>query len=441
MRHPIQHKAILIAFMLFSAVLTVRSQEIKIKEGDTLRLKSNGNLSQSATITITVPKDGDNSGKTAIDQSKILNGKVTVTVNKDKSHINLEDIRLPITSEFKLDNLKKEKEIKYSFSVPRDKNDDGALAIDIKVLNSAGTEIISKPIIIYVKPIDKDSLTSGKDFELWFMTGTNFDLFNGARPQEFFFRANTLFKINKDFYGQIAFYKNRYFTTDTVGGTLPFTAVKRPSLGDTLYTLTAASFRQSTKQTIDPLALQFDILYKLTHEEESESNFFITAGFDFSTTSVNIENKYQYSDTTFYLRTSKPDTVRGYNNFGTTSFPEKVSYKKPAYNLNVGFMWILDQKEVNVKAHLTAGMSNFTNLINFYQSRGAGIVYNYESKKEPYLQLRMFATYKPLGLSFGMESFIVKAGVPAFNFTLSKAFDIKGFIKNFTPVSGLKISD
>lgn len=332
------------------------------------------------------------------------------------------------------DTIKKE----FNVNFQRSKKDDRLLILKLIATDSKGNNIIlaDSNIVykIYIKPQSLDTLNG---CELWFLTGTNFDLFDGIKSQEFFFRVNTLVKLNKNFYGQFAFYKNRYNSYDTTSGSLPFSSVIKPSIGDSVYTLTSGDYRRTTKQTIDPLALQFDILYKLTNN--SESNFFATAGFDFSTSSVSIRNKYEYLDTTFKLHTSRPDTVKGYNSFGTTTFPESISYKKPIYNLNLGLMWIYNDAEINIKTHLTAGNSNYTNLISYYQSRGAGMIYNFEDMKNIYLQLRMFATYKPLGLSFGLESFIRKSEVPAFNFTLSKAFDIKGFIKNFTPVTGLNI--
>lgn len=411
------------------------------KEGDTLRIESNSTISPEATVTIVVPKDKDTTNKDDIPkQDTLKGGKIVIELDKQNSSIEWSKVKLPITNEFTLDALTEKHEFPYALTVPRHAKDDKFLNLILHAKDSSGNEIkdLSKKITVYIKTLSADTLRSSRLYEFWFLAGTNFDLFDGVKAQEFFFRANTLFRISDKFLGQIAFYKNRYYTVDTTSGTLPFTTVKRPSLGDSLYTLTAANYRRTTRQTIDPLALQFDLLYKLT--SDSVSNFFATVGFDISTTSVTIKNDYNYSDTSLFLRTSKPDTVKGYNNFGTTAFPESISYKRPTYNFNVGFMWILNESEVNIKAQLTAGLSNYTNLLSFYQSKGAGIIYNFEPKKNiAYIQMRMFATYKPLGISFGLESFIRKNEVPAFNFTLSKAFDIRGFIRNFTPVSGLKL--
>lgn len=410
---------------------------------DSLRVESSRILLPEVTLTIVIPKDKDSANLRDIpNQDSIKNRKVEIEVDQKNSVIDWSKVKLPIKTQFTLDDLSKELKFTYTLTVPRDLKDDKFLRVILHVKDTSGRELkdLSKTITIYIKPLIPDSLTSNRNYEFWFLTGTNFDLFNGVKAEEFFFRANALFKIQRSFFGQLAFYKNRYYTVDTTSGTLPFTTVKRPgSFNDSLYTLTAGNYERTTKQTVDPLGLQLDLLYKLT--DDSVSNFFVTAGVDMSTTSVSIENNYKYSDTSFFLRTSKPDTVRGYNNFGTTSFPATINYKKSTYNLNFGFMWIMDESDVNIKAQLTAGISNYINLVDYYQSKGLGIVYNFQPKLSAYLQVRLFATYKPLGLSFGLESFIRNSEVPSFNFTLSKAFDIRGFIRNFTSVSGLKLKN
>lgn len=415
------------------------------KQGDTLRLRSNSKKHIDTTLTIVVPKNKDSTDKhNIIKQDSILKGKLVVEVDRKNSTLLASaalaaSVKLPLNNEFDLDSLKQQKEFTYAVSVPRDLQDDKTLVLLLHVKNAAGKEIDSpfKKLVIYIKPFAEDSLTQGRNYELWFLTGTNFDLFDGVKAQEFFFRSNAFFKISGNFYGQVAFYKNRYYTLDTSSGSLPFSSIQRPTLGDSLYTMTSGNYRRTTKQTIDPLALQLDVLYKLT--DHTESNFFVTAGLDYSTIAVSINNKYEVLDTSFYLRTSRPDTVKGYNNYGTTVFPQSISYKKPNYNLNLGFMWILNEDDVNIKTHLTAGVSSYATLVSYYQSRGSGMIYNYESRKDIYLQMRMYATYKPFGICFGMESFIRKTEVPAFNFTLSKAFDLKKLASNLTPVSGLKL--
>ncbi|MBB1643044.1 hypothetical protein A9970_03630 [Sphingobacterium sp. UME9] len=154
---------------------------------------------------------------------------------------------------------------------------------------------------------------------------------------------------------------------------------------------------------------------------------------------MKIKNSYNL-DTVAHWRTSQPDTIKQFNMYGSTRLPPSIEYQKAVSNVNLGFMWILNAKDVNIKAHLTTGLSSYSNLISIRQSKSGSINYQFKSEKDIYLQLRLFATYMPAGISFGMESFYRRHSIPSFNFTLSKAFDIRGFTKNFTPVSGLSMS-
>lgn len=400
------------------------------KEGDSTRVASDSKPSPEVTIHVVIP-----------DSIAAFKG-ATIIISPDTNSITTTDlskVKLQARSEFKLDTLQRADTITYKLNVPRDKQDDRTLVLHLtaKDKNGAAISAFDKKMTVYVKPLTKDTLQSNNNWELWFMTGTNFDLFNGVKAEEFFFRANTMFKIGSRFYGQIAFYKNRYFTLDTSSGSLPYTNVKRPSgFGDTLHTFTSGNYSRSSSQTVDPLGLQLDVLFKLT--DNTNSNFFATAGFDISTTAVSIKNTYTY-DTSYYLQTSRPDTVKNGNIYGSSVLPAGVNYKKPAYNINLGFMWVLNDDEVNIKAQLTAGYSSFSNLLSYYQSKGNGMIYNFDAQRRVYLQLRMFATYKPMGICFGLESFMRQSEVPAFNFTLSKAFDIRGFTRNLTSVSSLNL--
>jgi len=416
--------------------------KILIKEGDTLRLASTSKKMVDATITFLVPTDRDttNKKKNFFIQDSLKKGKLLVELDQKATTADRSKIALPVKSEFEIDTLKKQNEFRYTIRVPRDSLDDRQVVLNITAKDAKGKLInqTSKKFIIYIKPLISDTLGGSDKLELWFHTGTNFDLFNGVKAQEFFFRANMLLKITGRFYAQVAFYKNRYFLDGQNNEeVLTFNSVKQPvQFGETLYTFTSGTYKRSTKQTTDPLAWQLDALYKIT--DDKNSNFFLSGGWDISTTTVSIENSYTYLDTTFRLQTSKPDTLPGSKNFGTTNFPRSFKYDKPSYNFNVGFMWIFNDETLNVKTQLVGGISSYSNLLYRQETKG-GTQMLFEAKSEVYLQTRVMATYKPLGISFGMESFMRKSDVPAFNFTLSKAFDLKKLVSNFTPVSGLKI--
>lgn len=430
--------------LILSLPMTALAQakpKLIFKEGDTLRLNSDGKKMVDVTLTLLVPKDRDtaNNKKNYAIQDSLKNG--TLLIRLDKSS-NADDSKISLSqkTEFKMDLLEMQNMFFYTLRVPRDSLDDKTVVLTISAKNSKGFVVsgLEKKFVIYIKPLVPDTLSSNGKYEWWFHAGTNFDVFDGVKAQEFFFRANVFFRISDKFYGQTAFYKNRYFGDGQNNDeNLNFNTVKRPvGFGDSLTVLTSGRYKRTTKQTTDPLAWQLDLLYKI--KEDQNSSFFLSGGWDISTTTVRVENSYTYLDTTFRVQTSRPDTIRGANNFGTTNFPGSLKYQKPAYNFNIGFMWIYNDDTVNIKSQLTAGMSSFTNLTYVEETRNY-IRYNFEGKVSPYLQMRIIGTYKPLGVSFGMESFIRKAEYPAFNFTLSKAFDLRKLVSNFTPVSALKV--
>ncbi|WP_159727127.1 hypothetical protein [Sphingobacterium sp. 18053] len=429
---------VLLSFLLLFNLYAQNKAKVFIKEGQFLRLESNSHLAVDSSISILVPKNNDEKDKDRPKQDSIFKGKITIEID-GSSTVDKSNLRIPAITEFSLDSIKEEKKFMYPFRVIRDKKDDKLLILNMIVKNKDGKKIdyLTKKITVIIKPLIDDSLSTNNDFEFWILAGTNFDPFNGVKPQEFFFRANTLFKISDKFYGQIAFYKNRYFNADSLSDNLPFTQVVKPGLGDSLYTIIKGNYNRSVSQTLDPLSLQFDIMNKIG--SNNNSNFFVTGGFDFGLVNVKIKNSYKL-DTVSYWRTSQPDTIKQYNMYGSTRFPPSIEYKKAVYNINLGFMWILNAKDVNIKAHLTTGLTSYSNLISIRQSQSGSINYQFKSEKDIYLQLRLFATYMPAGISFGMESFNRPGSTPSFNFTLSKAFDIRGFTKNFTPVSGLSMS-
>jgi len=120
----------------------------------------------------------------------------------------------------------------------------------------------------------------------------------------------------------------------------------------------------------------------------------------------------------------------------------KFYLQSPVYNLNVGFLWILDVEAVNVKGQINGGLSKYVKSTISIPRGGSSVTVNNDSSfTKPYLQIRMFATSKKSGISFGLESFIRKSQSPQFNFTLSKVFDLRNFLDVLTPVTSLKLKN
>jgi hypothetical protein len=201
-----------------------------------------------------------------------------------------------------------------------------------------------------------------------------------------------------------------------------------------VYRFVYGSYKKNVKQRIDPVGVQLDFLFKITKSEiRGNSNFFGTVGFDLSTKTVSFENTYSEFDTASFISRNPDTTIRG---GGSPLPPKNLNFKKPVYNFNVGLMWVLDADDVNIKAQLNGGISKFWEPLIIY-TRSGQIIYQIKSK--PYVQIRMFATYKPIGVSFGFESFVRREEFPQFNFTLSKVFDLRHFLKTLSPVSSLNL--
>jgi hypothetical protein len=377
---------------------------------------------------------------------KILNGKrnkislVSVLLDKKTSTAKLKDVSLDIDNNFKIDS--DTLEFSYKVRLGRDTIDDKLLNFYLTAKDDSGRNVIFKKgdtaCNIIIKPIIADSLTTNNSWEFWFFTGTNFDPFDGIKPQEFFFRANALYKISNKFYGQIAFYKNRYFANDSTKNLL-VQYPNDPSMivtgNDTSYSYVSGSYKRTVNQKIDPIGVQFDILYKLTGEAlKGNSNYFLTAGFDYSTKTILFETKYSDLDTV--TKFSPRPITRG---LPLPPRDSKISFQSPVYNLNIGFLWILDTDGVNIKGQINGGLSKYFRTVIYIPRGGTDpIVNNDSSFINPFLQIRMFATSKKGGISFGLESFIRNGQSPQFNFTLSKVFDLRNFLDVLTPVTSLK---
>lgn len=399
---------------------------------DSLRLESDSKSSVDTAVSIVVP-----SGQS------IQNVKIEVAIDKEQSTVDLGKLRIQNTRELIIKNAS-DSAFKFFVTIPRHTKDDRILKLQLKAFDSTGKNLslsgAHNSMVIYLKPQQK-SLSNNKAYECWFFTGTNFDPFNGAKPQEFFFRANTIFKASKRLYGQIAFYKNRYFTVDS-SSIIDIIEHRNPyryiNGTDTTYISTKGSYQSNVKQKIDPVGIQFDLMYKLTKGNITDnSTFFATAGFDVSTKYVTLENTFSNFDTTTVI-----DTIAIGRNTGI--FPKNnisISYQKPVYNFSLGFMWIYDSEEINIKAHLNGGLSRFSEAKVILNPRGGTgpAISEYTKTENVYFQARMFATIKKPGLSLGFESFIRKSDFPQFNFTLAKVFDLKNILSVLTPVSSLNL--
>lgn len=398
---------------------------------DSMRIIAGPNKSVDTALAIIIPKGA----------GSLLKGKVLVKAQYVNS-LELKTIKASLSDSFPIDTST-DSLFSYPVSFKRDLKDDRFIRFALEAYDSTGKRVAladkDSLITVYIKPVEPDSLSTHDNWEFWLFTGTNFDPFDGIRAQEFFFRANALFKIAPKIYGQIAFYKNRYFTIDSSINNKIFQPATPPLAingTDTSYRYITGSYQRNTSQKTDPLGLQLDVLYKLTKSElPGHSNFFLTGGFDFNTRKTTLTFKFEY-DTSAYSRSTRVPRDTTMYNLPLSVVP--FSFQTAVYNLNVGLMWILDEAEVNLKAQLTAGYSHYSNpIVSYSVTRNGTNLIGFNEGRSYYLQMRMFATAKKIGLSMGFESFIRKDNTPQFNFTLSKVFELKHFVSLFSPVSSI----
>ena len=393
-----------------------------------LKLKSTNSLIIDTIVNLVLFKS----------DSALRKGTLVIVPNKTKVFGFKQEPVFPDTIKFKIGELKDSANIfPFRFSINRDSLDDRIYGFDVFVLDSNATKknLKNSSITIYIKPVSS-TIDSNDEFESWFFAGTNFDLFNGIKPQEFFFRSNNLLHIHKKTYLQFAFYKNRYFVNDSSSRKFVWQNNTPILLRDTMYNYIKGYYFHRTKQTADPIGLQLDLLYKLgisRSSEKSSTSFFITAGADVNSTTVTIENTFSNYDTIMF-RTKNPDsTIKG------QLFPiptERTQYRTGVGNLNIGFMCIFNDVNSNFKGQINAGVSTF-NQLRTLETRGG--MPTFSAKREVYFQLSTFYTYKPLGISIGFIAYKIKSELFRLNATLSKVVDIETFFKTFSPVNSLSI--
>lgn len=399
---------------------------------DTMRLNSDSKRAVDTFLIISVERRPVGSE----------NIKIKVSPTKNLS-LSLNDVRVPPSNEFPLSDTSG-KILKYPITIPRDQKDDKFIEFEVSVTDKDNNPIALKKgvtkTILYIKPYVDPSVTSNRNLEMWLHTGTNFDPFDGAKPQEFFFRWNTVFKITSHVFGQVSFYKNRYFNSDSTVNSPVFQPATPPttlsSTGLTQYRYIKGSYKSTSTQTIDVLGLQLDGLYELNSNHFGNSAFYADLSFDINTRKTTIKFNNSFDTMTYIRDTPIPRDTPIYSLPPT----RPTAYKTPLYNIGLGFMWIYDDADLNIKGQLVAGWSNSIETVQYPSyTRGFALGLVQQVKENNvYMQTRLYATYKPIGFSFGGEVFLRRNSLAEFNFTISKVFELQNFAKLFSTISSLE---
>lgn len=424
--------ATLVFITLLSSTATLIAQDsIKLKAhftSDTFRLEGGSKVLENIKLKF----------KVNLKDTSKSNWNLNIKVGESNySSEELEKLKVPLNNKYSLKSLKTSKDsvFEYSITIPRNSKDDRQMTFKISADSSGSPRTLGNKdtsTVIYVKPIIADSLSTNNNWEFWIFTGTNFDFFDGIKADQFFFRSNLLFKISSKFYGQLAFFKNRYFSFDSSSTNSFSQQIPIIPPNDSIkYAL--GTFNKNVKQTTDIIGVSLDLMFKLG-SSESVSTYFATGGFDISTRTIKLENTFSNFDSVILMvKRPGPDTAFHFSPLPPKSF----SYQYPVYNFSVGFMWILNTEKINIKTHVLGGLSKFSEPSFRETSRGVNSIYT--SYTKPYIQIRLFGTYKPSGISLGYEMFTRRNEIPQFNFTLSKVFDLSNFLNILTPVSALKL--
>lgn len=420
----------LLSILLISVFFSLSSEGQSVKFAkNQVRIMPGSKISVDTSLQILVGKS-----------DSLKNGKVIVEIEERQTTADQSKIMLQTTNEFSLGDFQRDTSFVYRFRFSRDSADDRQLVFKLTAKDSAGKVIdianTDTTGLVYIKPYKSDSLTTEKDFEFWIFTGTNFDVFDGPKAEEFYFRANTLFSFNEDrrLFGQAAFYRNRYFSSDTSGVRSFVQQVPMVPPSNDSIRYAAGTYINSVKQTTDVVGARFEVLYSMSKkddEEKRKSRFFVTAGFDISSQTVKLENDFSDFDSTVKtIVRPQRDSLR------FSPLPgRRFTYRKPAYNFLTGFMWIYDSDKINVKGQLNSGLTVFSSPLFTEPTRSGSVPYVKDSK--PFIQMQLFGTLKTIGVSLGFELFSRAGDIPQFNVTLSKVFDLNGILSVLQPVKSL----
>lgn len=286
---------------------------------------------------------------------------------------------------------------------------------------------ISKDTVlnIYVRKAPKDTLTHKTSHEMWFYSGTNFDLLEGIKAEELYFKGSYLFGLGKSDslneqkkLAYITFGKNRYFSErDSITG-ISFTE-QAPAIQDSIGRI-RGTYNTLRRIKVDNIYFTLNGLCKLGDNLNQKSRLYGSYGIGANLQKVN----YSYSNydinqlDTLYVEYAQGDTVR-YN-----PMAQNISFSKFSYNLNLGLMHILRTDKVNVKTQLLIG-ANINNEPFLIRQIGTNRVEYYERKLQVWSKFEILATALKPGVSLGFETIINGGAPPIFNVSLTKVLDLE----------------
>jgi hypothetical protein len=356
--------------------------------------------------------------------------KIIFSINAKQS--NVKDLMIPTKMEYVAEDKSKDAEVEFKVAFTRDAKNDRTLVFNVVAKDGNDTLSLNKDgdkstsLEVYIKPYGE---LENSDNEYWLFVGTNFDLLDGIKANDLYFRGSFLIPLNnqnpKRDQLYITFEKNRFFSEkDSLYRINFIDRIYKPRQGDSI-TIVNGQYNSFRETITENLGFSLNYLRNTSANPSERYNFYLMGGLymDHQNKKIKYSNHSILSDTTTFLRNNDSDYIFR---------PLLVESRTQSWNFNMyaGFMYIHSGTSVNLKAFLQAG----TNYLWYPASSirtSTSETTRYEKLKDVYMRFHLDATLiESPGVSFGAEVYYRRKQMPLFNFTLTKVFDYRQ-IKNF----------
>ena len=280
--------------------------------------------------------------------------------------------------------------------------------------------------------------------------GTNFDLVDGVQAKNLFFATNIFIPENRKWGFNISLYGNRTMTkTDTAKQTsFESKIIKINNDSIARYFDTAMKV---TSRVSDNIGASFNPLIPLKFLSDGPLKIYYAPQFEFVWRRTTIENSYQNS------RTNKIDSSKS-RLPANTAFPivtplsSKVDFN--VYDVYLGFaafMLRYETDDISIRLSSSVGLNlNYVPLGALSNTNTVGTVNavypTYLKQKRVFYFGRLWITEPYTGLTLGAEvsnyfgstevnGLKMSKGLPNYNVTLSKAFDLKNLAAIVRPLT------
>ncbi len=306
------------------------------------------------------------------------------------------------------------------------------LILKLNIVDSSGNSVNERneadhpKIVIVFDSISPES--SLKGYEYLAYIGTNFDLVEGARPENLFFASNIFYPPGKStapvgFY--LSLYGNRAMTqTDSNSYRV---STYNQQLNDTTYASITGRSRMVNSRTSDNIGAYISPLFRLGFKNPSANlklYYAPSCEFVWRRTTLHVQYGETVNDTIVLPGTIMSESAPYYQN--TT-----IKYNEYSFNLGiVGLFLVLENKQISVRVHGSVGYCS-----NYYRSPNQNQL-SIETQPDIFFSGRAWITEPVTGITLQAEvtNNLFNAR-PFFVATLSKAIGFREIGSIFKPVT------